>query len=98
MESAADANAETITLVDFDRILLAGIQAREREIVSQVIAPWQEDYQRVLRDIEQRHSLPEGAIGTTHQLDPERLILTPTKTTQPAQPVSGVGESTEHNG
>lgn len=70
-----EAAAQSIELSDLDRILLTGIHAREREILHQFILPWQDDYQKVLRDIEQRHSLSVGAIGTTHRLDQEKMSI-----------------------
>lgn len=82
---------QPIELSDLDRILLVGIHAREREILQQFIMPWQEDYQKVLRDIEQRHSLPVGAIGTMYRLDQEQMSIMPVE--KPAEPESPEGGS-----
>lgn len=75
----------TIQLDNMDRILLAGISAREREMFQQFISPWQNDYNTVLRDIENRHNLPAGAIGTTHVLNRDDLTIVKNPE-QPQQP------------
>ena len=61
-------------LTDLERIALAGLSAREREILDQYVAPWRQDHQTVLRSIEDRLALPAGALGTTHAITDNQVV------------------------
>lgn len=77
--AAPTALAERATeteLSDVEKLLVSGIFARLREIQRNVVDPYNADAQRVDRIIEQGHGLPEGSIGTTHQVNPETMRVT----------------------
>ena len=58
-----------------ERIALMGLQARDREIFTQYVQPLQSDIAQVFRAIEERLGLPSESIGTTHQVDMERGVV-----------------------
>ena len=56
-------------LTELERMALAGLQARDREVAAAADA-LQREYRRFLALVEERLGLPAGAVGTTHALDP----------------------------
>lgn len=56
---------DSTALTDIERVLILGVQARERELAREQVVV-QEDWARVRAAIEERLKLPAGAIGTTH--------------------------------
>ena len=52
-----------------EKMILRGLEAREREIQRNFISPLQEDVQTFFHMIEKRLKLDTGSIGTTHTLD-----------------------------
>jgi hypothetical protein len=58
-----------VELSTVERIMIDGLQAREREIQRDYTAPLQMDYQLVARAIEERLGLETGAIGTRYVID-----------------------------
>ncbi len=75
-------------LTDTERMLLAGFSAREREIQTSLLEPLQRDYESFGRMIEERLGLEQGALGTTHRVDAETLMVEP----MPEVTVQDLGE------
>ena len=61
-------------LTDLERIALAGLLAREREILDRYVLPWRADRTTLVSAVEARLGLPPGAIGTTHALADDRVL------------------------
>jgi hypothetical protein len=73
---------ENVGLQELEVLLIQGMQAREREIMRLYFEPFQTDFQKVIRSIESRMNLPAGAIGTTHVLELDKLIVMPAPATE----------------
>lgn len=71
-ELGASADLE---LTDTEKLLVSGLFARLREIQRMVLDPYNADATQVNAMIEATHGLPPGAIGTTHQVNPQTMRL-----------------------
>jgi hypothetical protein len=76
-----------VELTQTERLIVTGLQAREREVQRLHVEPLQADFRLALRLIEERLGLPAGAIFTTHALDFETLTVIPV-----AQPAAETAE------
>ncbi len=71
--SAQSTPEEPLPLTDIERMLVLGIQARDREL-GQTAAKVQADYAAILKQIEERLGLPSDALKTTHGIGPDFVV------------------------
>lgn len=68
---------EELKLTKIEDSLIVGLQAREREVFRDALAPLQDAYRHLIATIEHRLGLPPGSIGKDYQVDQSTGVLTP---------------------
>lgn len=62
-------------LTEDERMILLGLHARDRETMREYVLPLQADFARFKKTVEERVGIPAGALGTTHEIDPDGYVI-----------------------